>query len=306
MVIPQFPTFTHLTLKHKPLFDTLLRDVGPSGDYKFPSLWSYNTKEDTEISLYKDNLIVLFRDYITNERFYTCNGTDESTFEELITVALESTKKRNISQSIQLIPEHIASFLLSREVDFSITEDRDSFDYILSLEEVSKLKGGKYHTQKNHLNRFNNLYPDAVVTEINISDPAVQKQLFDLFDRWERGKKKTTDETALEKKALSRMVHDASFFKLFSIGLYHNEQLIGFSINDLEQEETAQNHFAKSDPSYKEVFFKLMNEGAKRLLEKGYLYINIENDMGLPGLRYAKEQWNPVRYIKKYTIVQKV
>lgn len=298
----RYPQFEKITLKHKPLFDKLLNQIGPSGDYKFPSLWSYNTKNDAEISIFEENIIVVFRDYVTNNIILTCNGTNSHSFEELIQKTLEEAKKRSGDPVVYLVPEHIAHDANVKKQKYRIVEDRDSFDYIHSLTELAELRGGKYHTQKNHLNRFNKLYPEAKAKDIDISSSQTQKAIFELFDKWEHGKKKSSEDTTIERKALQRMVSSAHIFKLYSLGLYYKNTLIGFSITDLEEKETAQNHFAKSDPLYKEVYFKLMNEGAKVLLEKGYEYLNIENDMGIPGLRYAKEQWNPVKYIKKYSI----
>ena len=41
-------------------------------------------------------------------------------------------------------------------------------------------------------------------------------------------------------------------------------------------------------------------------LPEKYIYINREQDLGLPGLREAKLGLRPVKFIKKYKVVQSV
>jgi hypothetical protein len=58
----------------------------------------------------------------------------------------------------------------------------------------------------------------------------------------------------------------------------------------------------KGDTNYKGVYSFLVSESARQLLKKGKKYTNIEQDLGLPGLRQAKRSYAPAVMLKKYTI----
>ena len=63
-------------------------------------------------------------------------------------------------------------------------------------------------------------------------------------------------------------------------------------------------HIEKANPDIRRMYpfinqQFLANDFADALL------VNREDDMGLPGLRKAKESYYPVEMVKKYTIVQK-
>ena len=58
----------------------------------------------------------------------------------------------------------------------------------------------------------------------------------------------------------------------------------------------------KADVSYEGAFTMINNEFVRHLPEQ-YFYINREEDMGLPGLRQAKESYNPDHFAEKYDAV---
>ena len=47
-----------------------------------------------------------------------------------------------------------------------------------------------------------------------------------------------------------------------------------------------------------------MCQTAKALSEQGYEYMNIEQDLGIAGLRKAKKFFGPVAMLRKYTVEQ--
>ncbi len=297
-MIPKFPNFKDLELEDKEELENITKKFEPYSDYNFISLWAYNTEKDTRITLLNNNLVLRFRDYITNEPFYTFLGNNNPL--ETIHDLLELSRKEGFKEELKLIPEVNIKDL--NDASLSISEDRDSFDYILSIEEISNLTGDKYHTHKNFVNRFNNSYSNYRLHSLNLLDPLIHDQILGVFYNWELSRNKQRSETEHELHAIQRTLHDANKFNLITLGVYDREVLVGFIIASLEQMDYAVSHFAKADVNYGGVFYFLYHHLAKQLHDLGYKYLNNEQDMGIPGLRKSKEQWNPAHFLKKYII----
>lgn len=300
-MIPTFPNFKRLTLDDKTEVHKYLNKYLPYSDYNFLSLWSYNIEEDTIISILNDNLVIRFRDYITKSPFYSFLGHTKikHTLEEL----LKLSSKEGLKPILKLIPE--TNFFHETPQGFDIQEDRDNFDYVFSSHELSELKGSRFHSQRNFINRFQLLYSSCTVEVIDIHTPEIKEAIIEIFHKWSQGKGKLKEEIEHELIALERTIRHGHFFKLFSVGIFDKENLIGFMIGDLDHADYCETHFAKADIKYTGIFYVLYNNFAKQLVSMGYKYINNEQDLGIPGLRHSKEQWNPVRFFKKYIIRRK-
>lgn len=298
-MIPNFPDFKNLELTDKEVFETYTKKFEPYSDFNFVSLWAYNTENDTRISDLNGNLVIRFRDYITNDPFYTFLGINKS--KETAVLLLEFGKKEGLKSELKLIPQVCFSNNLQTN-GLQIMEDRDSFDYILSIDELAVLSGDKYHTHKNFVNKFHKTYEDYHTQNLNLLDPTVQEEVLNVFYTWEQRRNKTRQETGHELKAIERILKDANEFDLLTLGVFDQEEMVGFIIASLEQMDYAISHFTKADINYSGVFYFLYHNLAKILLEKGYKYLNNEQDMGIPGLRKSKEQWNPTHFLKKYII----
>lgn len=300
-MIPQFPEFKKLELEDKEEFEKATKQFEPYSDYNFASLWCYNTENDAQVSILNGNLVIRFRDYITNEPFYSFIG--RGNISETVDLLTSFAKQQGLSPTLKLIPQVCVENL--QLPGFSVEEDRDNFDYVLSIEEIAFLTGDKYHTHKNFVNRFHKTYPDYHVQNLNLLDPTVHDQIIQVFYTWETKRGKKREETQHELSAIGRILKDANEFELLGLGVYDREVLVGFMIASLEQMEYSLGHFTKADPDYHGVYYFIYHNLAKILLEKGYKYFNNEQDMGIEGLRKSKEQWNPVKYLKKYTITPK-
>lgn len=297
--LPEFPNLKPLVLQDHAVLKPFLNSFDPYSDYNFASMWCYNTNEKMEIAKLHENLVVKFEDYITSEHFFSFLGENE-----ILTTAkkiIEFCKENGFSSQLKLIPEIVADKICKSE-EYLIAEDEDNFDYILSTEQVGSLTTAKFHTQKNHLNRFEKNYPECLPLILDPIDKKTHEVLFNIFFCWEKGRGKKRDETSHELKALERFLYHAHIFKPIVLVAEYKGRYLGFIIAEIVEKKYAIVHFAKSDPSYKEVYVFLNNCLAKHLWNLGCMYMNIEQDLGIPGLKYAKEQWNPVKYLKKYTI----
>ncbi len=297
--LPSFPKQKLLELSDKNSITLFVNQFEPYADYKFASLWSYNTENDAMISQLNNNLVLRFRDYISNEVHYSFIG--ENMVEETASTLLNHAIKENVLQELRLIPE---SVIRAGDAwnNFDVQEDLGNHDYILSVSDITHLPGSKFHTHKNHINKFNTLYPNSKIRVLAQDEQSTKDAIEEVFFKWEKGRKKDRSETIHELTAIRRILHDNEYFNLLILGLFINDEIVGFSINDMDSTVYAQNHFAKSDPTVKQVYYKLNQATGEELQKRGYEYLNIECDLGLEGLRFAKEQWNPVAYLKKYII----
>lgn len=302
-MISTFPEYKKLELQDKEELERVTNLFPPYSDFNFVSLWSYNTEGDAEISNILGNISLKFRDYITNEFFYTFIGNNnvEVTIKKLLALAEE----KKVLPFLKLVPE--SNFSNGPEIltTFNITEDRDNFDYIISTESMATLPGNEFGQQRTLINRFKRDNPECEASLLDLSLDKTRQDLESLFSVWSDNKNNTKEESEHELIAIQRLLKDAGSLKILAVGLYKDNKLIGFTLTEVLINSYSISHFTKADTSYKGIFQFLYQETGKQLLERGAKYLNREQDLGIPGLRQAKEQWNPVSFLKKYIISTK-
>jgi uncharacterized protein len=302
-MIPIFPNFKKLEISDKNTIEVFTRSFQPYNDFELMSLWTYNKENRNAFSTLHDNLIVKIQDFITGKFFYSFIGT--SNVRDVIAKLIQKSKEENLGSKLYLIPEISIKSSPNLEKYFSIKEDLDSFEYILSVDELAELKGNKYHDKRNMVNRFKKLYPDSFAKPFDLTQEKTRKDIEDLFLLWEENKEKNRIETEMELTAIKRMFDLVNTLSVTGTGIYLQDKLIGFSIYHLVGNNFAILSFEKSDTTYKGINEYVNYCAAKHLKTLGATYINYEQDLGLPGLRRAKTLWRPAFFLKKYTIEEK-
>ena len=64
-------------------------------------------------------------------------------------------------------------------------------------------------------------------------------------------------------------------------------------------------HFIKADKQYEGIYTFLQSRVASEAYKQGYKYINLEQDLGIPGLKKNKLTWQPSKYLKKFIVKPK-
>eukprot|EP01105_Mastigella_eilhardi_P012729 TRINITY_DN2906_c0_g1_i2.p2 TRINITY_DN2906_c0_g1~~TRINITY_DN2906_c0_g1_i2.p2 ORF type:complete len:138 (-),score=44.90 TRINITY_DN2906_c0_g1_i2:118-531(-) len=75
---------------------------------------------------------------------------------------------------------------------------------------------------------------------------------------------------------------------------------VAFCVGERIGEDTAVCHFEKSDFDLTGISQLINKWFAERVLQGTYKYVNREEDCGSPGLRQAKQGYNPCMMVQKY------
>jgi len=274
----------------------------PYSDFNALSIWTYNTEGLAEYCLYTDNLILKYTDYLTNKIFLTLLGATQvpSTLEQIFSYAKES----RTDQTLKLVPE-VTVNTIKQIGELDITEDEDNFDYIYSLEDLAKLEGSYHKDERNLCHNFLKAHLDNCIDVLDINDQKVKGILLDIYNKWIINKEisgKGKEEKETELTAFKRLLRDSEHFEVVCLGIKVGNNYIAFTVSEPINNGFVMSAFAKADTNYKGSFQYINQKQAEYLYNKGYKFLNLEQDLGIPGLRQAKRAWHPVRYLKKYTI----
>ncbi len=302
--IPIFPIFKSLEITDKSIIEEITGNHPPYSDYNFASLWSYNVSDDIVISRLNTNLVVRFRDYITNNPFYSFIGEIE--VPDTVRTLLDYSQKQGLESVLKLVPEVNILAISNTAHQFTIQEDPDNFDYIYSTLELTELKGSKFGKKRNFIHKFTKEYADASVSVLDLNNQAVHNDLIRLFHTWNTNKDRDPSESAHELTALKRLLSHASHFNLHVLGIHHSGSLIAFTIVEISQNGYGVFHFTKANTDYQGVYSMVYHTVAKQLHEKGVIHLNREQDLGISGLKKAKSEWNPTHQLKKYVITPQI
>lgn len=302
-MIPSFPQFKILELADKDDINTFLSPFPPHSDYNVAGLWSYDTEDKVEISLLNDNLVLKSFDYVTAEPFLSFFGVNKTS--ETTTILLTFAKEKKIIQELRLISDFIIKETPLLKEQFSVEKDPDNFDYIYDCDQLITLSGRKYNPKRNFINRFKKNFPDHQVRNINILETEIKNQIIELFFTWEKDKNKSREETNTELIATKRFMEAAPYFTTTSIGIYVENKLIGFSLDEIVQQNYGVIHFEKADTNYIGIFQYLKQQSAINFKKLGCTFINYEQDLGIPEMRKSKRSWNPIFFYEKYRITMK-
>lgn len=296
-MIPTFPEFKPIELEDRFSIDQITSKFHPYSDFNFTSLWSWNIHNETRLSQLNGNLVILFKDYISETFCLSFIGYEECA--ETAQILLEYSEKKYRVDCLQLVPEiSITSFKDSKEYD--ISPDRDSHDYIYSVPFLANINTLPNDTLAQKVRQFSRLHPHYVVIRQLLRD-ACKAELLCVFERWAENRNIANYYNLNEYRAFQRLIEsDMSQVKVISI--YVGDTLVAFIIIELISSEYALVHFEKADVKYKGIYEALLWEVGKSLLSAGIKYLNFEQDLGITGIRRAKEKMKPVFFLKKYVL----
>lgn len=186
--------------------------------------------------------------------------------------------------------------------DFKYIPERDYYDYIYLREDLQELKGKKYQAKRNHINKFIDKYSYKYLP----ITPELVPECLELESKWfyANQEKNEDDELSDERRSLIYALKHYDELGLIGGGLCVNGEIAAFTFGSPINHNTFGVHVEKADVSYEGAFTMINKEFVTRLPEQ-YVYINREEDLGLPGLRQSKMSYHPAILLEKDVAIKK-
>lgn len=266
----------------------------------FANVYLWCRHYPVEFAVVEDTLV--FRTVSDNPSYTYPAGTKENV-KKALDFLLAYTKEKGLPFTLYLVtPEQFEELDGFYPGKFQITYDRDAADYVYEREKLASLSGKKYHGKRNHINKFKELYPDwsyEPLTDENV------EECFQMGLRWRQENGCEEDEEKVAELCVT--LNSLRLMKELDLTggvLKVKNQVVAFTIGEPVSDDTFVVHIEKA---FAEVpgAYPMINQQFVQHVREGFTYINREEDMGLEGLRKAKESYRPVFLVEKGTVTEK-
>lgn len=276
----------------------LKKDKRMGCEYAFTNILLWSDKYNVKFCEY-DNMLFIGSDIDTEDMAFAYPYADD--MRKAINILKDYCKEQNIPLYLYGVSEEMKAYLEENfKGEFEFTEKRNSFDYIYNSSDLIELKGKKYHSKRNHINKFEEKeWSYEKITADNI------ELCFKMNEQWcvendVSNDKSKQDEQVVVKKSLE------NFDTLGLVGgiIKQDGKVVAFSFGEEINDDLFVVHVEKAFSSVQGAYPIINRELVKHEASK-YKYINREEDLGIEGLRKAKLSYKPAILLTKYEAVQK-
>ena len=265
-----------------------------SCEMTFGNIYLWSRFYNTGFAIVEDNLIFGEVDGVYSYTYPVGPGDKRKTLDALMEHCRENGE---IFQLHNITKEDFAKLEELYPGRFAIKFDRDYADYVYETEKLATLSGRKYHSKKNHVNRFMTLYQDwsyEPITKENV------EECFQMGLAWRRENGCDADDekhaeicVALNALRLFEELH----FKGGALRV--NGKIVAYTVGEPgNKKDTLIVHIEKALAEVQGAYTVINQQFA---LHEGaaYTYLNREEDLGEEGLRQAKMSYKPAFLIEK-------
>ena len=216
---------------------------------------------------------------------------------DALSILLDSLDEKTQKPVIRRAGEEFISEAVDKSRYICI-RDRNNDDYVYSTVDLIQLSGRKYHRKKNHLNQFIRSFK----YEYRKLDMELVECFIDMQEEWCRMRECVEIPDLLsEDYAVRRALTHFGELDYEGGAIVIDGKIEAFSLGERLNRDTAVIHIEKANPDIPGLYAAINQMFLSNAWAK-IEYINREQDLGIEGLRAAKESYLPHHMINKYII----
>ena len=253
-------------------------------NYTFANLLGWQFLYQTEVCITDDTVVLRFN--LDGQRGYmVCSANEVSS--KLLHALFEDSSS---GLTIVGLEDNQTDVLEKQTTGFEMvkTANRDQYDYLYLRSSLASLHGGHLNAKRNHVHHFREAHPD-------FRYHALAPDLFDecrrLTDIW-TAEKAASESIAIEHRVMETVFEHWDELNMTGGCIFADDQLVAFSYGAAVTTDTFDVCIEKADRQM-EGAFAIINQQFAQHLPEQFVYLNREDDMGIPGLRKAKLSYHP-------------
>ncbi|MFA4857791.1 MAG: phosphatidylglycerol lysyltransferase domain-containing protein [Candidatus Margulisiibacteriota bacterium] len=290
-MLPKYPEFKTLEIDDLPLLSQHLNAAHPKiCELAAANLIIWSDFDRVQLTIINHNLCLLINPL--NECPFFMEPLGDNLLPNTIEICL------NHAQKFSRIP---ASSLKNFPAEkFKIKELVSHADYIYERAVLAELKGKKFDGKRNHIKKFKSSFVQYQFVPLA---PKHQNEALQLFENWFAFREASRFFPRLAHTAQKAAVENAFRFfdKLALLGgaIYAEGKMLGFILGSRLNADTLAVHFSYGLPTVSGISQVLLQAACQKTFAP-FKYVNLEQDLGIPGLRQAKLSYHPIKIEKKF------
>jgi len=295
--LPQLPEMRPLTVEDRELFRDLFAARPPQqSEFTFANLFMWRQAYSLCVAR-RDSAILVFSWRADPEDSFLFPPLGDAT-EETVRAGLRALDAAGHEAKLARATHADLDRLGLTEDGYHLVSDRAQWDYVYRVPDLIELRGNKYHDKRNHLEQFlrEHEYAYRPLT------PELAAACKDLHDRWCDEKHCDLYATLRAEVGAVKQVLD-NFEDLGVMGgcLEIAGRIEAFTLGELLDPETVVIHIEKANAVYHGLY-QLVNQQFLAQQWPTIPFVNREQDLGLEGLRKAKESYHPHHLVEKFEV----
>ena len=279
--------------------------VDPLSSLHQPSimyLW-FNADNSSKVLLF-DNFFLALLHPLGDEPFWTISGKNLNAND---VYEINEACRINSITKLSNVPQNMLESGLENMSLSQISESTSSFnDYIYDINEQSNCVGHKFVDMRYQVRHFFNIYgkETKIFTTSNLKN--IKRENIDhLFDNWLHFGTDGSANPEAERLAFDKLLElpvKNYFSELFITQVVYKNNLVGLSLNEINSDGNAINHFHKANLNLSGISYYLFYTIMNNLEKKHISYLNLQEDCGIEGLKLFKHKMRPAFMYKYYVL----
>ena len=278
-------TFHQLALSDREAMQAVTLHSGRRNcNYTFANLVGWQFWYYTEVCVL-DNAVVLRYTFDGQRAYMVC--TSEALSMELIEALFDDS---NGDLTLIGLEDSQVAQLSMVNVQWSISVEplRGQYDYIYRRTDLATLHGRHLDAKRNHIHRFRAEHPDF---EYRPLTPEFFEECRRLTEIWQEEKAASKSIDA-EHRVMETIFSNWDALDMIGGSIFVDGRMVAFTYGSAVTTDAFDVCVEKAD-RHVEGAFAIINQQFAEHLPEQYIYLNREEDMGIPGLRQAKLSYHP-------------